>query len=76
MPENRKDHGRELMDQICSLLDEYGVNNFVVVFSDPDENSDRFQVRGSRFWRAGVGMDLVEEVKESGKKEALEDSDS
>lgn len=62
-----------LMDKIAKLLDEHGVSQWIVVFSDPDSPFDRVEFKGSKYWRAGVGMDLVDEVKEARRIERQAD---
>jgi hypothetical protein len=64
--------GQELIDRIQKLIEDHGVRDYVVAFSDPDSEYDRFIAGGSRFWRCGVAMDLIEEVKEMRRKEREE----
>ncbi len=58
------EQGDKLLKQVDKLLDEHGVSNWVFAFSDPDDAMDIMGVSGSKFWRAGVGMDLVADVRE------------
>ena len=55
--------GDSLMDEIRDKLDKFGVCNYVIAFSDPDENMDKVSVFGSKYWRLGFGQDLVDETR-------------
>jgi hypothetical protein len=61
--------GEALMERICKMLEEHGCPQYVVVFGDPDSNYDRLKVFGSRFWRSGVGMELIDDVKQIRRQE-------
>jgi hypothetical protein len=65
--------GDDLEERICAMLEEHGVANYVLVFADPDDACDRFRVFGSKFWRAGVGMDLIEDVRHRRRMERHEE---
>ena len=67
------DQGSDLLKKIATLLDEHGVYNWVVAFNDPDDTFDIIDVQGSKLWRAGVGMDLVDDVKAARRKEREKD---
>ncbi len=64
------------VDAFVETLKEAGVSHFVIAFCDPDENSDFVSVYGSRYWRAGVGMDLMAEVKGGQREEKEEEQET
>ena len=72
----RPEQGEQLMKQLCEKLEEHGISDYVVVFSDPDSDQDRVQVLGSKFWRVGVGVELVEDFKRARQQEREEDGES
>lgn len=52
-----------MLAEIRTKLEEFGVSNFVVAFSDPDENLDKVSVFGSKYWRLGFAVDLEDETR-------------
>lgn len=63
------EQGDELYKRLEKVLNEHGVSQWVFAFSDPDDAVDVVAVQGSKLWRAGVGMDLIDDVKAARRKE-------
>jgi len=63
------EQGNKLYKKLEDLLNEHGVSQWVFAFSDPDDAVDVVGVQGSKLWRAGVGMDLIDDVKAARRKE-------
>ena len=53
----------KLIDEIKGMLENHGVNQYVLALRDPDSADDIVFFQGSAFWRIGVGVDLVENGK-------------
>lgn len=58
-----KHSGDDLLTEIREKLEAFGVSNFVVAFSDPDDNMEKVGVYGSLYWRLGFGQDLIDETR-------------
>ncbi len=67
----------EYAEQIVhKLVKEMGVRDYVIAIGDPDANVDLIHTGGSRFWRAGIGIDMVDEVREQRRKEREQQEES
>lgn len=56
--------GKRLAEEITERLDKHGVSDYVLIFRDPDSNSDWMKSKGSLYWLIGAATDLLDESKE------------
>lgn len=55
--------GQKLAERIQQMLQEHGVADYILMFRDPDSNSDWIETEGSQFWRMGACLDMLEQTK-------------
>lgn len=65
--------GERLAQDIMRQLEEHGVSDYLLVFRDPDSNSDWIESAGSLFWRMGAALDLLECTKLKRVRQELEE---
>jgi len=66
----------KLVQKLVEVLEAGAVSEYVMIFRDPDSNVDILRYFGSPFWRMGVGMELIDSVKEERcREQAAEDAE-
>lgn len=70
-----KHSGDDLLAEIREKLETFGVTNFVIAFSDPDDDMDKVGVFGSQYWRLGFAVDLEDETRRNLIPHQQEDSE-
>lgn len=55
--------GEQLAKDIQQRFETHGVSDYIFMFRDPDSNVDWFETKGSKFWRMGASLDLLEQTK-------------
>jgi hypothetical protein len=63
-----------LADEVGEMLKAAGVSNYIVMFADPDSEYDQIRVFGSRFWRCGAAMEILDEVRDARRRERAEEA--
>lgn len=69
--------GEKLAQDIMAQLEAHGVSDYIFMFRDPDSNVDRIESAGSKFWRMGAALDMLECTKlrrrweEEGEEEVI-----